>query len=75
MESLAASLAGHTEAQDDRGSLMRSFRELVHSITVHPKGPREGFQVEVKGRLAALIGGDTFPQAMYSGGSVVAEVR
>jgi site-specific DNA recombinase len=73
VESLAASLADHAEAQDDRGPLLRSFRELVHSVTVHPKGPREGFQIEVKGRLAALIGGDTFPQAVYSGGSVVAE--
>jgi site-specific DNA recombinase len=66
VELLAASLASHAEAPDDRGPLMRSFRELVLSVTVHPKGPREGFQVEVKGRLAALIGGDTFPQAMYS---------
>ncbi len=73
VESLAASLAAHAEAQDDRGPLLRTFRDLVHSVTVHPKGPREGFQVEVKGRLAALIGRDTFPQAVYSGGSVVAE--
>jgi hypothetical protein len=68
VESLAASLADHAEAQDDRGPLLRSFRDLVHSVIVHPKGPREGFQVEVKGRLAVLIGGDTFPQVVYSGG-------
>jgi hypothetical protein len=54
---------------------VKSFRALVHSVTVHPNGPREGFQVEVKGKLAALIGGDAFPRAIYSGGRVVAEVR
>ena len=75
VDALAASLAGHAEAQDDRGPLVRSFRALVHSVTVHPNGPREGFQVEVKGKLAALIGGNAFPQAVYSGGYVVAEVR
>ncbi len=57
VDTLAASLAGHAEAKDDRGPLVRSFRALVHSVTVHPNGPREGFQVEVKGKLAALIGG------------------
>jgi hypothetical protein len=45
VESLAASLADHAEAQDDRGPLLRSFRDLVHSVIVHPKGPREAEQV------------------------------
>jgi len=31
--------------------------------------------VEVKEKLSALAGGDVFPQAVYSGGRVVAEVR
>ena len=52
----SASLAEHAEAEDDRGSLVKSFRSLVQSVTVHPNGPREGFQIEVKGKLAALIG-------------------
>ena len=73
VDALAASVAEHAEAEDDRGSLVKSFRALVHSVTVHPNGPREGFQIEVKGKLAALIGGDAFPQAIYSGGHVVAE--
>src|SRR5258707_1238561 len=68
-------LLEHAEAEDDRGPLVKSFRALVHSVTIHPNGPREGFQVEVKGKLAALIGGEAFPQAVYSGGRVVAEVR
>ena len=75
VDALAASVAEHAEAEDDRGPLVKSFRALVHSVTVHPNGPREGFQVEVKGKLAALIGGDAFPHAVYSGGRVVAEER
>ena len=73
VDTLATSLANHAEAQDDRGPLVRSFRALVHTVTVHPNAPREGFQVEVKGKLTALIGGDAFPQAVYSGGRLVAE--
>ncbi len=44
-------------------------------MTVHPKALREGFQVEVKDKLAYLIGREAFPQAKYSGGRMVAEVR
>jgi hypothetical protein len=31
-----------------------------HSVIVHPKGPWQGFEVEVKGKLAALVGGESF---------------
>ena len=75
VDALAASLADHTEAEDDRGPLVKSFRALVHSVTIHPNGPREGFQVEVKGKLAALIGGDAFPRRSIVGDAWVAEVR
>lgn len=71
MKALAGTMAGHTEAKDNRGSLIDDFRALVHSVTVHPKGPWEGFEVEVKGKLAALIGGDAFPQAHHNSGSYV----
>jgi hypothetical protein len=27
-------------------SLVASFRALVHSVTIHPNGPREGFEIE-----------------------------
>jgi hypothetical protein len=67
VDALAASIADHAEAEDDRGLLVTALRALVHSVTVHPNGPREGFQIEVKGKLAALLGGDAFPQAVYSG--------
>ncbi len=59
---LAAVLADHAQAADDRGLLVPEFRALVHSVTIHPKAAREGFQVEVKGKLAALIGGTAFPR-------------
>jgi site-specific DNA recombinase len=75
VDRLASVLTEHAAAEDDRGRLVATFRALVHSVTVHPKAPREGFQVEVKGKLAALIGGEAFPQAKYSGGRLVAEVR
>jgi site-specific DNA recombinase len=75
VDSLAVALADHAVAEDDRGSVVRDFRALVHSVTVHPDGPRKGFEVEVKGKLAALIGGEAFPQARYSGGRMVAEER
>jgi site-specific DNA recombinase len=73
VDTLAASLADHAKAEDDRGPMVKSFRALVQNVTVHPNGPRAGFQVEVKGKLAALVGGKPFPQAVYSGGRVVAE--
>src|SRR6516165_4020183 len=71
VNALAETMAGHAGADDDRGSLIDDFRALVHSITLHPKGPWQGFEVEVKGKLAALIGGEVFPQAHHNSGSYV----
>jgi site-specific DNA recombinase len=71
VNALAETTAGHTKAKDDRRSLIDDFRALVHSVTVNPKGPWEGFEVEVKGRLAAPIGGGVFPQAYRNSGSYV----
>ncbi|WP_082907737.1 recombinase family protein [Bradyrhizobium neotropicale] len=71
VNTLAETIASHVGAEDDRGSLIDDFRALVHSVTVHPKGPGEGFEVEVKGKLAALVGGQLFPQAHHSSGSHV----
>jgi hypothetical protein len=73
VDALAMALADHAAAEDDRGSLVASFRALVHSVTIHPNGPRQGFEIEVKGKLAALIGGEVFPQR--SGGCMVAGER
>ena len=48
VNTLAQILADHADAKDDRGSLIDAFRALVHSVTVYPRGPRQGFDVEVK---------------------------
>jgi hypothetical protein len=69
VNTLAEIMSGHACARDDRGSLIDDFRALVHSVIVHPKGPWQGFEVEVKGKLAALVGGGVFPEAHYNSGS------
>jgi site-specific DNA recombinase len=74
VEDLAGRLAeyarGSTESDASR-CLMQSFRALVESVTVHPFPARQGFEVEVRGRLAELIGPDAFPAGRFSGGTVV----
>ena len=71
VNALADTIAGHASAEDDRGPLVADFRALVHSVIVHPNGPWQGFEVEVKGKLAALVGGGFFPEARYNSGSHV----
>jgi len=67
VDDLSKALADHATAPDDRGPLTQNFRELVHSVTVHPKPSRKGFEIEVKGKLAALIGGAAFPTSRHIG--------
>jgi hypothetical protein len=50
-----------------------SLRELVAAIIVQPTPPGALIQVEVRGRLAALIGHEVFPAARMWGRKVVAE--
>jgi site-specific DNA recombinase len=71
VNALADTIAGHAGADDDRGPVVADFRALVHSVIVHPKGPWQGFEVEVKGKLAALVGGGVFPEAHHNSGSYV----
>jgi DNA invertase Pin-like site-specific DNA recombinase len=71
VNTLADTMAGHADAKDDRGPLIDDFRALVHSVIIHPKRPGQGFEVEVKGKLAALVGGGAFPEARYGSGSRV----
>ncbi len=71
VDALAETLADHAIAEDDRGTLIDDFRALVHSVTIYPKGPREGFEIEVKGKLAALLGKGVFPDGSYNSGSRV----
>ena len=62
IDSLAATIADHSRAEDDRGDLARDFRALVHSVVVTRASGTSDVHVEVKGRLAALIGGTPFPE-------------
>jgi type I restriction enzyme, R subunit len=48
------------------GPFVPGFRGLLHSVTVHSKAPRESFQVEVKGKRAAPIGGQRSPRNMIN---------
>ncbi len=61
VDRLALALADHADSTDRR-SVVADFRALVQSVTVHSRGSHQGFEVEVKGRLAALIGGSVFPE-------------
>ena len=59
-EDLAATLRDH--ARDRSGSrsggsqAVADLRALIETVTIHPEGPRAGFDVEVRGRLDELIG-------------------
>src|SRR5205807_8815155 len=57
---------------DDREPV-RALREPVVAIVVLPTPPGAPIEVEVRGRLAALIGHEVFPAARMWGGKVVAE--
>lgn len=71
VNALADTIASHASAEDDCGPLVAGFRSLVHTVIVHPKGPWEGHEVEMKGKLAALVGGGVFPDARHNSGSYV----
>ncbi len=76
VEELGAQLADYAReaaGSDANRRLVESFRALVESVTVYPFAARQGFEVEVKGRLAELIGPEAFPAARISGGTLVAE--
>ena len=71
VDSLGANLASHAADPDTKGTVVADLRSLIHSVTVHAQRDRR-LEVEVKGRLAALIGGTPFPERIV-GTSVVAE--
>ena len=79
VEDLAVTLSGHAINEDEPSQrLVQGFRSLIESVAVHPFPAREGFEVEVKGRLAELIEQAVLPASNRignSGGRVVAEVR
>ena len=62
-----------SESLGDDREPVRVLRELVAAIVVLPTPPGAPIEVEVRGRLAALIGHEVFPAARMWGGKVVAE--
>ena len=72
VEHLAATIGRHAASKETKGNIVADLRALIDSVTIYPMAPRKGFEIEVKGRLAALIGGAAFPTV---GKRVVAEVR
>jgi site-specific DNA recombinase len=64
-----------SESLGDDREPVRALRELVAAIVVLPTPPGAPIEVEVRGRLAALIGHQVFPAARMWGGKVVAEDR
>ncbi|WP_374309978.1 recombinase family protein [Methylocella sp.] len=71
VENLNQALSAETLGDDQEP--VRALRELVAAIIVHPTQTGERLNIEVRGRLAALIGHDVFPQARMWGGTLVAE--
>jgi len=48
----------------ERTELIAAFRELIAEIVTTPKQPR-GFDLDVRGRMAAPTGADTFPMVRW----------
>jgi DNA invertase Pin-like site-specific DNA recombinase len=71
VECLSEALRTHSLNGDQEPAA--AFRELVESVTVMPTLDGEPLKIELRGRLAALLGHDVFPQARVWGGKVVAE--
>ena len=74
VDDLAELLAehAHASAESDAGRrLVEAFRALVQSVTVYPFPARQGFEVQVEGRLVELIGPEAFPAGQFSGGTMV----
>ena len=62
VEALRGALSEHASAKGDRGELVPHLRALIHSVVVaYADGDRD-IHVEVKGRLAALIDEDVYPE-------------
>jgi site-specific DNA recombinase len=69
---LSAALAGKDGMEEEA---VVAFRKLVSAVIVHETARGQPMEIEIKGRLAALIGLDVFPQGRMTatlGGSMVA---
>jgi site-specific DNA recombinase len=70
IEQLEDVLARGAASGDDE--LIRPFRALVAAVIVRPIEPR-GFELEIRGRLAALTGSNAFPNGALGATKMVAE--
>ena len=61
---LADTLSDHAIAGANRGSLVADFRALVDHVVVDAPVDGKIISVEIKGRLASLIGGRPFPYGL-----------
>ena len=53
MSTLAETLAARNDQE-----AMKPIRELINSIIVYPRQPREPIRFDIRGRLAALLNND-----------------
>jgi site-specific DNA recombinase len=65
VEDLAKALS--SENAGDMREPISALRELVAAVVIHPTPPGAPMEIEVRGRLAALIGHDVFPAARMWG--------
>lgn len=59
----------------DTAALFESLHGLIERITISAPPGERGFEIEIEGRLAALMAGPLFPSRSYGGRSVVARGR
>ncbi|UDL96563.1 recombinase family protein [Lichenihabitans sp. PAMC28606] len=71
IDALGKTLADHAHATDDRGDLVAHFRALIQTVVIYVTPGSKEVRIELKGKLAAIIGGEPFPEKV--GGSLVAE--
>jgi len=61
-----AEYLGAAAEDADYEEVVGEFRSLVERVIIHPKAV-PAFEVEVKGTLASMIGGEPFPEACTAG--------
>ncbi len=69
---LIATLKDHARRRDGGSKAVSDIRTLIETVTIHPDGPRAGFDVEVRGRLNELIREEFRSGPHVSGGCMVA---
>ena len=71
VENLSRSLNNHMVQGDQE--LIEAFRALVSAVIVHPKREDGTFDIELKGKLSALLDTDVFPNARLVAGRTLGQ--